>query len=91
MFLTIVATIVVLLIIDAVAFDGRNRQAAWREAQTQANLFNYNLNRAMRISGRNCSQLSRSYQLQFIPWKDVAISNRRQCDALQPLAAVPAN
>jgi hypothetical protein len=52
-FLTIAATIVVLLIIDAVAFDGRNWQAGWREAQTQANLFNYNLNRAMRISGRN--------------------------------------
>src|SRR6202049_3846672 len=41
--LTIAATIAVLLIIDAVAFDGRNRQGAWREAQTQANLFNYNL------------------------------------------------
>ena len=52
-FLTIAATIVVLLVIDAVAFDGRNWQAGWREAQTQANLFTYNLNRAMRISGRN--------------------------------------
>jgi hypothetical protein len=52
-FLTVAATIVVLLIIDAVAFDGRNWQAGWREAQTQANLFNYNLNRVMKISGRN--------------------------------------
>jgi hypothetical protein len=51
--LTVAATIAVLLIIDAVAFDGRNRQAAWREAQTQANMLNYNLNRMMRIVGRN--------------------------------------
>ena len=53
MLLTVMATIAVLLIIDAAAFDGRNRQAAWREAQTQANLFNYNLQRMMRISSRN--------------------------------------
>jgi hypothetical protein len=52
-FLTVAATIVILLIIDAVAFDGRNWQAGWREAQTQTNLFNYNLNRMMRITGRN--------------------------------------
>jgi hypothetical protein len=32
MLLSIAAAIAVLLIIDAVAFDGRNRQAAWREA-----------------------------------------------------------
>jgi hypothetical protein len=51
--LPIAATIAVLLIIDAVAFDGRNRQAAWREAQTQANLFNNNLNRMMQIAGRH--------------------------------------
>ena len=45
--------VAVLLIFDAVAFDGRNSSAAWREAQTQANLFTYNLNRMMRIAGRN--------------------------------------
>jgi hypothetical protein len=50
---TVAAAIAVLLIIDTVAFDGRNRQAAWREAQTQADLFNYNLHRMMQISGRN--------------------------------------
>jgi hypothetical protein len=50
---TIAAAIAVLLIIAAVAFDGRNRQAAWREAQTQANLFNYNLHRMMQIFDRN--------------------------------------
>ena len=51
--MTIAGAIAVLLILDAVAFDGRNRNAAWREAQVQANLFNYNLNRAIRIAYRH--------------------------------------
>ena len=51
--MTIAGAIAVLLILDAVAFDGRNRNAAWREAQTQANLFNYNLHRMMRIADRH--------------------------------------
>ena len=51
--LTIAATIAVLLVVDAIAFDGRHRQATGREVQTQANLFTYNLNRMMRIAGRN--------------------------------------
>ena len=47
----IVLLIAVLFVIDALAFEGRGRQTIGREAQTQANLFNYNLNRMMRFAG----------------------------------------
>jgi hypothetical protein len=36
--------IAVLLVLDATLLGGRYRQIAWREAQTNAQLFNYNFN-----------------------------------------------
>ena len=48
--LTIAGVIAVLIAIDAVALHGKYRQAAWREAQTQASSFNYTLNRMMQFA-----------------------------------------
>jgi len=42
--LAITWPIAVLLILDAAVLGGRYRQIAWREAQTNANMFNYNFN-----------------------------------------------
>jgi len=53
--LTIAWPIAVLLILDAAVLGGRYRQTAWREAQTNAQLFNYNfnyhVNRMMQFAG----------------------------------------
>jgi hypothetical protein len=53
--LAITWPIAVLLIVDAAVLDGRYRQTAWREAQTSAQMFNYNfnyhLNRMMQFAG----------------------------------------
>ena len=49
-FLTrLVAAAAILVIVDAAFFDGRYMRAAWREAQTEANLFNYSLSRMVRL------------------------------------------
>jgi hypothetical protein len=42
------AAVVTLFVVDAVAFEGWHRHAGWREAQTQANLFNYSVSRMLR-------------------------------------------
>jgi len=46
------AAIVVLLVVDALAFEGRHRHDGWREAQTQANLFSYNVYRVVRSASQ---------------------------------------
>jgi hypothetical protein len=49
-FLTrLVAAAAILVIVDSALFDVRYMRAAWREAQTQANLFNYSLSRMVRL------------------------------------------
>ena len=48
--LTIVGVIAFLIAFDAMAFEGKYRQAAWRGAQTQARSFNDTLNRMMRFA-----------------------------------------
>jgi hypothetical protein len=45
--------IVVLLAVDAIAFEGRHRHDGWREAQTQANLFSYNVYRVVRSASQS--------------------------------------
>jgi len=50
-FLTrLVAAAAILVIVDAAFFDGRYMRAAWREVQTEANLFNYSLSRMVRLA-----------------------------------------
>ena len=43
--LSIAAIVSVLFIFDAAALGGRLRQTVWRDAQTEAHMFSYNLHR----------------------------------------------
>jgi hypothetical protein len=49
--LAIAAVVSVLFIFDAAALGGRLRQTAWRDAQTVAHMFSYNLHRMMQQAG----------------------------------------
>ena len=49
--LSIAAIVSVLLIFDAAANGSRLRQTAWRDAQTAAHMFSYNLHRMMQFAG----------------------------------------
>jgi len=53
--LAITWPIAVLLILDATVLNGRYRQIAWREVQTNAHMFNYHfnyhVNRLMQFAG----------------------------------------
>jgi len=40
-----------LIAIDAMALHSKYQQAVWREAQNQANSFNYDFNRMVRLMG----------------------------------------
>ena len=44
-------SIVALLALDAIAFDGRYRQQAWRETAHQADKLNHEMNSLLRKSG----------------------------------------